>query len=94
MTAQENFNKLVSEWDEASMFASNPSVAHHHPSYQRMIGMGPVAVPLILAELVDGDRGGCFWFHALWAITGKEPIPKEHRGYVEKMKQDWIGALS
>ena len=41
-----------------------------HPAYQRIIGMGSDAVPLILREL-QKRRG--HWFWALHFITGEDP---------------------
>lgn len=43
-----------------------------HPAYQRIIGLGPRAVPLILREL-QKTRG--HWLWALNAITGEDPAP-------------------
>src|SRR5437870_323143 len=41
-----------------------------HPAYQRIIGMGWVAVPYILQELA---RRPDHWEWALQSITGEEP---------------------
>ena len=45
------------------------------------------AVPLILCLLA---READFWFEALVAITGEQPVPPEHAGNVEAMRQDWL----
>jgi hypothetical protein len=45
-----------------------------HPAYQRIIGMGPPAVPLILARLREQAAQ---WFWALTAITGEDPAEDE-----------------
>ena len=57
------------------------------PSYQRIIGMGMPAVPLILEEL---QREPNQWFWALEAITDANPVPPEDAGRVRKMAQAWI----
>ncbi|PWU20449.1 MAG: hypothetical protein C5B50_03840 [Verrucomicrobia bacterium] len=44
-----------------------------HPAYQRIIGFGPVAIPLILREL---EREPAHWFWALNAISGEDPAPE------------------
>ncbi len=55
--------------------------------YQRIIGIGWPAVPLILEELRrDPDQ----WFWALEAITEENPVPKEAAGNVPIMAQAWV----
>ena len=58
-----------------------------HPAYQEIIGMGELAVPLILAEL---ERDPDHWFWALKAITGADPVPEHCRGHLEEMAQAWL----
>ncbi|MDQ6805142.1 MAG: hypothetical protein M3065_09260 [Actinomycetota bacterium] len=41
-----------------------------HPAYQRIIGLGRPAVPLILKRLAEEPAQ---WFWALTAITGEDP---------------------
>ena len=55
--------------------------------YQRIIGMGMDAVPLILEEL---HREPDQWFWALEAITEEDPVPLEAKGKVARMAQAWI----
>lgn len=84
---KEAFNHLVDDWlknrpkgvDVADMVA--------HPSYQRIIGMGEAAVPLLLNEL---RRKPDHWFMALYAITGANPVPSESEGNVKKMAKSWL----
>ncbi len=47
-----------------------------HPANQGIIGLGAVAVPLILQEL---KRDRADWFWALTAITGENPKDKYGR---------------
>jgi hypothetical protein len=58
-----------------------------HPTYKEIIGIGPMAIPFILDELRTEPR---FWFPALQAITGEDPVPEEDRGFVRKMKDAWL----
>jgi hypothetical protein len=58
-----------------------------HPAYQRIIGMGPRVVPLILREL---RRKPDHWFWALTAITGQDPIRPEDAGDILRMTQAWL----
>ena len=58
-----------------------------HPAYQGIIGMGAEALPLILTELQA--RSG-YWYWALKAISGEDPVPPEDRGAVPRMKEAWL----
>lgn len=55
--------------------------------YQRIIGMGPSVVPLILEEL---SREPDQWFWALESITEENPVPSEARGSVPQMTEAWL----
>jgi hypothetical protein len=54
--------------------------------YQRIIGMGPAVVPLILEEL---EREPGHWFWALESITEQNPVPPESAGKVGQMAEAW-----
>jgi hypothetical protein len=43
-----------------------------HPSYLRIIGMGPVILPFLFKELKERPD---HWLVALNSITGKDPAP-------------------
>jgi hypothetical protein len=81
------FRQLVSAWKEKSGYLSNTVQMSVISEYQRIIGLGPAALPLILEEL---RRETDHWFWALEAISGEDPIPPEDRGYVQKMADAWI----
>jgi hypothetical protein len=55
--------------------------------YQRIIGMGPPVVPLILEEL---RREPDQWFWALEAITEQNPVPQEASGKPRLMAEAWL----
>lgn len=58
-----------------------------HPSYQRIIGMGRPALPLILERLaVNADP----WFWALRAITGVDPVDPRDAGRIGRMAEAWL----
>ena len=58
-----------------------------HSAYQRIIGMGSTAIPLILEELRhESDH----WFWALRAITGENPVEEGDQGRVSHMRQAWL----
>jgi hypothetical protein len=66
------FQDLVETWRRETAFLSFIHQRAMHPAYQRIIGMGWVAVPFILGELA---RRPDHWFWALRSITGEEPAP-------------------
>ena len=74
-------------WKAETFFHSSISKKTQHPDYQRIIGMGPAVVPLILHWLKHEPD---FWFDALVAITGEQPIPPQRAGDVEAMARDWL----
>jgi hypothetical protein len=81
------FQRLAAEWKRKSRYMSNTAQMAILPSYQRIIGMGMDAVPLILKEL---EREPDQWFWALEAITEADPVPLEAKGKVAQMSQAWI----
>jgi hypothetical protein len=68
---RELFDELASTWKlETSIQSFMPQKALHW-AYQRIIGLGPMALPLILERL--RDQGPDHWFWALAMITGEDP---------------------
>ncbi|MDP1996239.1 MAG: hypothetical protein Q8J90_03490 [Gallionella sp.] len=81
------FEKLVTEWKTSRSSINSGTEMFTHPAYQKIIGMGIEAVPLILKEMgINIDH----WFWALKAITGKDPVPPAHRGRLKLMTKDWL----
>src|SRR5207248_11574874 len=76
------FFRLAVQWKQDTMFESSPWRMAAHPAYQRIIGLGWRTVPLILLQLA---RGADFWFEALVAITGEQPVLPEHACNIEAM---------
>jgi hypothetical protein len=60
------FKKLSAEWWKETAALSSLEKKVLHPAYQRIIALGPGAVPLILKEMKS--RPG-HWFWALDALT-------------------------
>jgi len=81
------FFRLAVQWKQDTMFESSPWRMAAHPAYQRIIGLGWRAIPLIFCLLAREED---FWFEALVVITGEQPVPPEHAGNVEAMRQDWL----
>jgi hypothetical protein len=84
---EQEFQALAAEWKATRRPTSSAARMAEHPAYQRIIGMGPAAVPFLLAELA---RAPDHWFLALHAITGEDPVPPECRGNVREMADAWV----
>ena len=83
----ERFRRLAADWKIESRFLSNSAQMAMLKPYQRIIGMGPEVVPLILEEL---QREPDHWFWALESITEQNPVPPEALGKVQLMAQAWL----
>ena len=81
------FLLLARQWKQDNFFESSPWRMAAHPAYQAIVGMGAAAVPYILQQL---SREADFWFDALTAITEDQPVPPDHAGDIEAMRQDWL----
>jgi hypothetical protein len=66
------FHDLVRQWRADTSLMSSAREKALHPAYQRIIGMGPTVLPLLLREL---QRQPDHWLWALQAITGEDPSP-------------------
>lgn len=64
------FIELVQSWKRDTEFVSTTEHMILHESYQRIIGLGPSVVPLLLQEL---KREPDHWFWALESITRVNP---------------------
>lgn len=84
---EERFLELAGEWREASAPSSSTLQMAMHPAYQKIMAMGPDAVPLILGEL---SREADHWFWALEMITDEDPVRPEDRGDIEEMRKAWL----
>jgi hypothetical protein len=81
------FQQLVDRWSEDTLDMSSIEDMVEHPSYSAIIDMGEAAVPLLLREL---EKAPNYWFPALTAITGVNPIPEEARGRLIEMTEAWL----
>ncbi|MBI5409314.1 MAG: hypothetical protein HZA14_08110 [Nitrospirae bacterium] len=81
------FLTLQKEWEGNTAHLSSMTKIVMHPAYQQIIGMGQVAVPLILSEM---RKKPDHWFWALRSITGEDPVLPEHRGRLKQMTEDWL----
>ena len=81
------FNTLKEKWASDTALLSSITEISMHPSYQQIIGMGPIAIQFILFEMTK-EPG--HWFWALKAITGEDPVRPDHRGDILKMTEAWL----
>lgn len=84
---EQQFAELAAAWRKDTAFTSSLTELFAHPAYQRIIGLGVAVLPLIFRELA---REPDYWFGALQAITGCDPVPLAHRGNLEQMTADWL----
>jgi hypothetical protein len=81
------FEALAAQWREDTVFDSAPTALFLHPAYQEIIGFGPAVLPLLFRNL---EETGSFWFWALQAITGENPIPQADRGDIPRVTEHWL----
>jgi hypothetical protein len=81
------FEGLTERWLRDTRSASSFTAVVSHPAYQEIIRMGREVVPFILRDLEKEPK---HWGPALQAITGAQPVPKEHAGRVTRIAEDWL----
>jgi hypothetical protein len=83
----ELFTRLAQQWKDETLILSDAHKILLHPCYQRIIGMGPAVIPILLSAMQDKPD---HWGHALQAITGEWPVPAEHSGNIKKIADAWV----
>jgi hypothetical protein len=89
------FKQLAQDWREERGVMSSVTAMSMLPSYQSIIGMGPEALPLILAELRAEGNDPDQWFWALVCISkaadlSSPQIAPEDQGNFRRMAQAWL----
>lgn len=84
---ESEFLSLMVEWQGATRIMSSMTDKVTHKAYQRIIGLGKPALPLIMRQL---SKELDHWFWALRAISGENPVPRNHVGKLDKMAGDWL----
>lgn len=82
---REIFAGLVRDWKDETWLFSSVKRRIAHPAYLRIIGLGPLAVPLILEEL---RRDPDYWSYALEAITREDPVPQATS--LRELRDAWL----
>ena len=83
----ERFHELRNDWKSKTRHLSNTAQISLVFSYQKIIGMGPAVVPLILSEL---EKEPDHWFWALEAITDENPVSESDAGDIEASARVWV----
>ena len=84
-TTEELFRRLVAQWQNETAHLSLVIKKVMHPAYQRIIGLGPAAIPLLIQELQHSPG---HWTWALRAITGEDPTQPDDS--VTQAAQAWV----
>jgi hypothetical protein len=89
------FIGLATEWEKhRASWRSFSGDLMRDPSFAKIVGMGPRAIPFILWQLEHELNSNASpvsdWFYALWAITDKNPIPLEAQGKPHEVAKSWI----
>jgi len=79
------FEQLRHDWEAGTRFDSSVTAMVRHPSYLEIIGLGPIALPLILRAL---DEKPQHWFWALRSITRTDPAADQQT--VEGARDAWL----
>ena len=82
-----NIMELFWLWKAEVRFTSSLTEIVLNRHYQRIIGLGPEAIPSILGQL---EREPVLLFSALESISGVDPVRPEDRGNVSAMRQAWL----
>jgi hypothetical protein len=78
--------RLAEEWRNETRFYSSIVRITSHPDYQRIIGMGPSAIPYVLEQLRAYPG---HWFAALDALTQGEN-PASEAESMEAAREAWL----
>lgn len=82
---EEEFTDLARQWKRETALSAFVSQKAMHWTYQRIIGLGPRVLPLILRRL---EEEADHWFWALAAIAGKDVAPQAET--LEAARAEWL----
>ena len=84
---QQRFARLAETWRNETGMHSIALKKVVHPAYLRTVGLGRGVIPLVLNEL--RDRGG-YWYPALEALVGYDPIHDSDHLSIRELKARWL----
>ncbi len=82
------FERLIDKWKKDTYAMSSTTMMVAHPSYQRIIGMGPAVLPL-LTQVLKEDFG-CHWCIAMMYITGEDPVSDAACRTTRGVRLSWL----
>ena len=83
----ERFAELAQEWRHGTGGVSSPREIASHPAYRQIIALGESVLPLIFKDL---ERNGGWWYPALRALTGENPVQASARGRPPLSNAAWL----
>jgi hypothetical protein len=84
------FRAHIMLWHEERGASSSITQMAMCPSYQRIIAMGPKAIPLILKQMESEGDEPDMWFWALRVLTDADPVSDDARGNFARMSEAWL----
>jgi hypothetical protein len=84
------FRMLLEQWYKETEYTSSFTRIVMSSPYQRIIGMGPEVVPLILRQIESEGDDPAHWGWALSSITGEDPVPDKAAGDTVKIAEAWL----
>lgn len=81
------FRRLTETWKRETGHLSSVAKRIQHPAYRKIIEMGSSAIPLILKEIEENPD---HWFHALYTLSGENPVTIDFTGTVTDALDLWI----
>lgn len=88
--ASSKFSGLVAQWRAERGATTSITAMAACDAYKKIIGMGPDAIPLIIAQMRSESGKPDQWFWALQVLAGVDPVADEDRGDYVKMSQSWM----
>lgn len=82
------FQVFSKRWKSETRSKSDVNQFTDNIYYQRIIGLGPAVIPLLLHDL--NQESPAHWFWALKSITGVDPVPNNDVGNIRKMSKAWL----
>jgi len=84
---EEEFEKLSSTWKRETGMLSSSAQRMQHPSLQRILQMGQMAIPFIIRDLAEKPA---WWFSVLRELTEVDPVPGDKKGLLRESADAWI----
>lgn len=81
------FRTLAAQWKRETAIHGSLSRIVMHPAYQRIMAMGPPAIPLILADL---KKQPAHWFWALHNLVPPGQDPAEGTTTIRDATNAWL----